>query len=68
MAIVSMDPYRSLNPRRTVGKSMVEGPLGRQVDAGLPAESAKTHDRPARIGEVGRLPDQKAGTFLLCCS
>ena len=35
--IVFQDPYRSLNPRRTVGQSIVEGP----INFGLPASEAR---------------------------
>ena len=35
MQIVFQDPYRSLNPRRTVGQAMVEGPM----NYGLPRDA-----------------------------
>ncbi|PWB57216.1 MAG: microcin ABC transporter ATP-binding protein [Bradyrhizobiaceae bacterium] len=44
--IVFQDPYRSLNPRRTVGASIVEGPM----NFGMPAEKAR-----ARAEELMRL-------------
>ncbi|MEM9549967.1 MAG: ABC transporter ATP-binding protein [Pseudomonadota bacterium] len=44
--IVFQDPYRSLNPRRTVGQSIVEGP----VNFGLPAADARA--RAAELMQV----------------
>ena len=44
--VVFQDPYRSLNPRRTVGQSIVEGP----VNFGMPREEAR-----ARARELVRL-------------
>ncbi len=50
--IVFQDPYRSLNPRRTVGDSIVEGPM----NFGLAAAEAKQRARDL-MGLVGLSPD-----------
>ncbi len=50
--IVFQDPYRSLNPRRTVGQSIVEGPMNFGLDA--PAAIARARDL---MGLVGLSPD-----------
>ncbi len=50
--IVFQDPYRSLNPRRTVGQSIVEGPM----NFGLGAEDAFERAR-ALMEVVGLTPD-----------
>ena len=50
--IVFQDPYRSLNPRRNVGQSIVEGPM----NFGLPLEEAMTRARDL-MGLVGLSPD-----------
>ncbi len=61
--IVFQDPYRSLNPRRTVGQSIVEGPM----NFGLPAEQAmrRAADLMALVGLSGdaleRYPHQFSG-------
>jgi len=39
--IVFQDPYRSLNPRRTVGQSIVEGPMNFGLDAGAAQNRAE---------------------------
>jgi peptide/nickel transport system ATP-binding protein len=49
---VFQDPYRSLNPRRTVGQSIVEGP----VNFGLPAAEALERARDL-MGLVGLSAD-----------
>lgn len=50
--IVFQDPYRSLNPRRTVGDSIVEGPMNFGVSA------KKAHERASNLMEVvGLSPD-----------
>ncbi|MGV6874562.1 ABC transporter ATP-binding protein [Pseudochelatococcus sp. B33] len=61
--IVFQDPYRSLNPRRTVGQSIVECP----INYGMPKEEAWS--RAARLMElvgldpvaVGRFPHEFSG-------
>jgi peptide/nickel transport system ATP-binding protein len=50
--IVFQDPYRSLNPRRTVGASIVEGPMNFGVDE---AEARKRASRLMTL--VGLSPD-----------
>ena len=50
--IVFQDPYRSLNPRRTVGASIVEGP----VNFGMPAGAAMVKAREL-MQLVGLSPD-----------
>ncbi len=50
--IVFQDPYRSLNPRRTVGASIIEGP----VNFGLSAAEALQRARRL-MGLVGLSPD-----------
>ncbi|HEX8166477.1 MAG TPA: ABC transporter ATP-binding protein [Beijerinckiaceae bacterium] len=50
--VVFQDPYRSLNPRRTVGASIVEGPM----NFGLSERDALARAR-SLMGLVGLLPD-----------
>ncbi|HVL70480.1 MAG TPA: ABC transporter ATP-binding protein, partial [Beijerinckiaceae bacterium] len=50
--IVFQDPYRSLNPRRTVGASIIEGPM----NFGLPRDEALARAR-SLVGLVGLGPD-----------
>ncbi|WP_246479242.1 ABC transporter ATP-binding protein [Kaustia mangrovi] len=50
--IVFQDPYRSLNPRRTVGQSIVEGPM----NFGMSAEKALANAREL-MTVVGLSPD-----------
>ena len=50
--IVFQDPYRSLNPRRTVGQSIIEGP----VNFGLSTADAMARARDL-MGLVGLSPD-----------
>ncbi|MFN3687372.1 ABC transporter ATP-binding protein [Salinarimonas sp.] len=50
--IVFQDPYRSLNPRRTVGASVIEGPM----NFGLSREDALARARRL-MGLVGLSPD-----------
>jgi peptide/nickel transport system ATP-binding protein len=47
--IVFQDPYRSLNPRRTVGEALIEGP----VNYGLPRAAAL--ERARRLMELVRM-------------
>jgi peptide/nickel transport system ATP-binding protein len=61
--IVFQDPYRSLNPRRTIGASIVEGPM----NYGVPRAAALTRVRElmALVGldpeALGRFPHQFSG-------
>ncbi len=50
--IVFQDPYRSLNPRRTVGQSIVEGPM----NFGMSRDEAQAKAREL-MGLVGLAPD-----------
>jgi peptide/nickel transport system ATP-binding protein len=50
--IVFQDPYRSLNPRRTVGQSIVEGPVNFGMEPGKAADKARE-----LMGLVGLSPD-----------
>ncbi len=61
--IVFQDPYRSLNPRRTVGASIVEGPVNYGV---APAEAwRRARELLALVGidsgAIGRYPHQFSG-------
>jgi peptide/nickel transport system ATP-binding protein len=40
--VVFQDPYRSLNPRRTVGQSIVEGPMNFGLDGDAALQRART--------------------------
>ncbi|MEM7045572.1 MAG: ABC transporter ATP-binding protein [Pseudomonadota bacterium] len=61
--IVFQDPYRSLNPRRTVGQSIIEGPM----NFGLERQAAWTRaeELMGLVGldpnALGRLPHQFSG-------
>ncbi|MBI5716179.1 MAG: ABC transporter ATP-binding protein [Burkholderiales bacterium] len=61
--IVFQDPYRSLNPRRTVGEAMIEGPM----NYGLPRDAALAKAREllglVRMDEsaMARYPHQFSG-------
>ncbi|MCC6211437.1 MAG: ABC transporter ATP-binding protein [Burkholderiales bacterium] len=55
--IVFQDPYRSLNPRRTVGEAIIEGPL----NYGLPR--AEALERARRLLELVRLEPSALARF-----
>src|SRR5205814_732477 len=61
--IVFQDPYRSLNPRRTVGQAIIEGPL----NYGVPREDALERARRLMAlvrmdpAALGRYPHQFSG-------
>ncbi|MEO7854310.1 MAG: ABC transporter ATP-binding protein [Rubrivivax sp.] len=55
--IIFQDPYRSLNPRRTVGQSIVEGP----VNYGMPA--AEAWQRARELMELVRLDPESLDRF-----
>jgi len=55
--IVFQDPYRSLNPRRTVGQAIIEGPM----NYGVPAEDAL--NRARTLMDLVRLEPQSLDRF-----
>jgi len=61
--IVFQDPYRSLNPRRTVGEAIIEGPLNYGVRRAEALERARTLMELVRMdpGALGRYPHQFSG-------
>jgi len=61
--IVFQDPYRSLNPRRTVGQSIVEGPLNYGADAATARARARELMALVRLDPeaLDRYPHQFSG-------
>jgi peptide/nickel transport system ATP-binding protein len=55
--IVFQDPYRSLNPRRTVGEAIIEGPM----NYGMPR--AKALERARHLLELVRMDPQALGRY-----
>jgi peptide/nickel transport system ATP-binding protein len=55
--IVFQDPYRSLNPRRSVGEAIIEGPL----NFGLSRKAA--YERAARLMELVRMDPAALGRY-----
>jgi peptide/nickel transport system ATP-binding protein len=61
--IIFQDPYRSLNPRRTVGASMVEGPMNFGTSQPVAEERARQLMRLVGLepDALGRFPHQFSG-------
>jgi peptide/nickel transport system ATP-binding protein len=61
--IVFQDPYRSLNPRRTVGEAIIEGPLNYGVPRAAALERARRLMELVRMdpAALGRYPHQFSG-------
>ena len=61
--IVFQDPYGSLNPRRTIGDQLVEGPVNFGVPRAQAMERARELVRIVRLGEevLQRYPNQFSG-------
>jgi peptide/nickel transport system ATP-binding protein len=61
--VVFQDPYRSLNPRRTVGESIIEGPVN--FGTSRPAAFARAKELMRLVGlapdALGRFPHQFSG-------
>jgi peptide/nickel transport system ATP-binding protein len=55
--VVFQDPYRSLNPRRTVGEAIIEGPM----NYGLPRDQALARAR--NLMELVRMEPQALGRY-----
>jgi peptide/nickel transport system ATP-binding protein len=61
--IVFQDPYRSLNPRRTVGEAMIEGPVNFGMPRAMALERAKDLLGLVRmpVASMDRYPHQFSG-------
>ena len=61
--IVFQDPYRSLNPRRTVGDSIIEGPMNYGVARDAALDNARRLMEMVRLdpGSLDRYPHQFSG-------
>ncbi|HEY0274490.1 MAG TPA: ABC transporter ATP-binding protein, partial [Paenirhodobacter sp.] len=61
--IVFQDPYGSLNPRRTIGDQLIEGPLNFGVSRAKAMEKARKLVKIVRLGEevLDRYPNQFSG-------
>ncbi len=61
--IVFQDPYRSLNPRRTVGEALIEGPVNYGLSRSAALERAKKLLTMVRMdaGSMERYPHQFSG-------
>jgi peptide/nickel transport system ATP-binding protein len=61
--IVFQDPYRSLNPRRTVGEAIIEGPLNYGIARPAALERARRLMELVRMdpATLGRYPHQFSG-------
>jgi len=61
--IVFQDPYRSLNPRRTVGEAIIEGPMNYGVPRPAALERARNLMELVRMDPqaLGRYPHQFSG-------
>ncbi|MGE0874081.1 MAG: ABC transporter ATP-binding protein [Burkholderiales bacterium] len=61
--IVFQDPYRSLNPRRTVGEAIIEGPMNYGLTRSAALERAKSLLELVRMDAsvLGRYPHQFSG-------
>ncbi|TXL72111.1 ABC transporter ATP-binding protein [Vineibacter terrae] len=61
--IVFQDPYRSLNPRRTVGESIVEGPMNFGASRSAATQRARTLMETVRLDPdaLDRYPHQFSG-------
>ncbi|MBM3567692.1 MAG: ABC transporter ATP-binding protein [Alphaproteobacteria bacterium] len=61
--IVFQDPYRSLNPRRTVGESIVEGPMNYGLGRAEALARARSLMETVRLdpGSLDRYPHQFSG-------
>jgi peptide/nickel transport system ATP-binding protein len=61
--IVFQDPYRSLNPRRTIGQSIIEGPMNYGTARGAALDRARALMELVRLdpGSLDRYPHQFSG-------